>query len=85
MTMTVGKLHKLLGQLVDQGHARKPVCINKNTFRHPLEDDGAVILGVEAVTGPKWIGNADDDGFTKENADGTESGRMTVILEGGAA
>jgi hypothetical protein len=84
MTMTVATLHKRLAELVTRGHGRKPVCINKETFRDSLEQDGCVILGVEAIEGPKWIPNCDDDGGTKKNADGSESGRMTVVLKGDA-
>lgn len=83
MTMTVAKLHRLLGEIVERGHGRKPVCIDKSTFHHPLEGDGALILGVESVEGPRWIYNCDDEGGVKENADGSESGRMTVVLKGG--
>ncbi len=82
MSLTVARLHKALGSLVEAGHGRKPVCINKETFRHPCEMDGAVVLGVEAVVGPEWIGTADDDGGQKMNADGSESGRHVVILIG---
>lgn len=85
MTMTVARLHKLLGKLVEKGHGRKPVCIDKRTFSHPLENDGCTILGVDAIEGPRFIPNCDDDGGFKENSDGTESGRMTVVLKGGAA
>ena len=42
--MQVRTLYALLGQLIEQGHGRKPVCINKRTFNHVLEDDGAVIV-----------------------------------------
>lgn len=82
MTMTVEKLHRMLGNLVARGHGRKPVCIDKSTFRHPLEADGDVILGVECVLGPKFIPLADDDGGQKFRADGTEAGRMTVVIVG---
>jgi len=82
--MNVSQLHKQLGALVAQGHGRKPVCINKASFNHPLEEDGAVILKVQTVTGPRFITMTDDDGGTKFNKDGTESGSYTVVLEGGA-
>ena len=85
MSMTVQALHKKLGDLVTAGHGRKPVCVNKPSFYSPLEDDGAVIIGVESISGPKWIGNISDDGRTKWNQDGSESGRCAVVLEGGAA
>ena len=83
MTMTVSKLHKLLTELIAAGHGRKPVCINKRTFNHRMEEDGAVILPVESVSGPEFIGTTDDDGGTKFNRDGTEAGRYTVVLSGG--
>ncbi len=84
MTITVASLHKKLADLIAAGHGRKPVCINKESFTHPLENDGAVILGIESVKGPEWVGTCDDDGGIKVNADGSEAGRMTVILQGGA-
>lgn len=80
---TVAALHKRLGELVAAGHARKPVCVNKASFTHPLEGDGAVILDVHHIKDPEWISMSDDDGGTKWNADGTESGRYVVIIDGG--
>lgn len=82
MSMTVSRLHKLLGALVEAGHGRKPVLINKPTFRHNCEDDGVVMLDVEGVDGPRWISIADDDGGTKWNQDGTEAGKRVVLLYG---
>lgn len=82
MGMTVSGLHKLLGDLINAGHGRKIACINKDSFRHALESDGAVILEVEAVS-VRWIGNIDDDGGQKMNKNGTESGRMYAIISGG--
>ncbi len=83
MTMTVSRLHKQLTDLIAAGHGRKPVCINKRTFNHRMEEDGAVILPVESVSGPEFIGTTDDDGGMKFNRDGTEAGRYTVVLSGG--
>lgn len=85
MAMTVATLHKRLGEILARGHGRKPVCINKETFKDNRESDGCVILGVEEIEGPIFIPNCDDDGGYKENADGSESGRMTIVLKGGAA
>jgi hypothetical protein len=79
--ITVGKLHKFLGELVAKGHARKPVCIDKATFHHPLESDGATILEVEKGRF-MWIPMIDDDGGVKQNKDGTESGRQCLVLRG---
>ena len=82
MTFTVAALHKTLGKLVAAGHGRKPVQVNKATFTHPCEMDGTVILDIVEVQGPKWIPICDDDGGTKWNKDGTESGKTVVILAG---
>lgn len=85
MSFTVARLHKELGKLIEQGHGRKPVQINKQSFQSTLEDDGAVIMDINAIEGPRWVIRADDDGGTKWNRDGTEAGRRVVILKGGAA
>ena len=80
--MNVQQLHKALGALIEQGHGRKPVCVNKASFSHPLESDGAVILKVWSISEPRWINMTDDDGGTKFNKDGTESGSYTIVIEG---
>ena len=82
MSMTVSKLHRLLEVLIAAGHGRKPVCVNKRSFSHPLEEDGAVILDVAHIGTPQWIGMVDDDGGAKWNKDGTEAGRHVVIISG---
>lgn len=82
MSLTVSSLHKMLAKLIADGHGRKPVCINKRTFSHPLETDGVVILNIHGVTGPEWIAKCDDDGDPKINRDGSEAGSQTVILIG---
>ena len=51
-------------------------------FGHPCESDGYLILDVESVEAD-LIYVMDDDGGIKENADGTERMRMTVVLYGG--
>lgn len=79
---TVARLHKLLGALIDQGHGRKPVLVNKETFYDPREDDGCVLLKIFGVEGPRWICTADDDGGVKVNKDGTEAGSQVVVLYG---
>ena len=80
--MNVSTLHKALGKLVEAGHGRKPVAINKETFSHPLEQDGAVIINVTAIDGPQWIPRIDDDGGYATNKDGSESGHYVVVLLG---
>jgi hypothetical protein len=69
--MTVNQLHKLLCRLIDQGHGRRSVCIDKPSFRDNRENDGLVIM-------PVWRGVItsypllDDDGALTE--------RMTTSL-----
>ena len=75
--MTIGRLHKLLGRMIEQGHARKKVCINKTSFVHPLEGDGAVILEVETAQIESYP-MLDDDGSTKEN-----SSHTSLVFGGG--
>lgn len=81
MPITVGSLHKQLAKLIEQGHARKPVTVDKDTFKHNLECDGSMILNVEPVR-LEWILQADDDGGVKMNQDGSESGRYNLVLRG---
>lgn len=82
--MTVRKLHSLLGKLVEKGQGRVAVCVDKRSFRHNLEADGAVILDVVGVR-ESWTSWIDDDGGTKVGSRGQELGRQNVILFGGAA
>lgn len=81
-TLTVGRLHKILGEMVADGRARRPICINKDSFWHPLESDGVVILDVTEVK-EQCVIQSDDDGGAKTNKDGTESLRQCVVLGGG--
>lgn len=85
MSITVKRLHKLLGEMIEAGHGRKTVFVNKASFTDNREVDGVLILPVEAVEGPVWVSDADDDGGTKWNKDGSEAGRNIVILKGGAS
>ena len=81
-TMTVARLHKILGAMVEEGQGRRPVCVNKTSFYHPLENDGVAILDVtEAASGSITI--ADDEGFSSTNKDGSEKVRKVFVLGGG--
>jgi hypothetical protein len=84
MTMTVSRLHKLLGALIDAGHGRKPVMVDRSTFSDPRDNDGLILLPPWDVRS-EWVGNADDDGGVKMNRDGTESGRVCVVIVGDCA
>lgn len=81
MSMTVGKLHKLLGEAIAKGHARKPVCVDKETFWSPLEDDGCVILDADSAA-MQWVQQIDGDGATEVNKDGTEHGKRCFVIRG---
>ena len=81
-TITVAKLHKMLGELVDSGQGRRPVCVNKESFYHPLEGDGVAILDVTEAKADT-ITMADDDGWTATNKDGSEKTRKVFVIGGG--
>ena len=83
MRYTVARLHYELGKLIEQGHGRKPVWIDKHTFRHPCEADGCTVLPVAGME-VAWVPMADDDGGTAYNRDGTEKGRVALVLAGDA-
>lgn len=83
-TMTVTKLHKLLGVLIEDGQGRRSVCVNKASFHHPLESDGVAILDVTEARAES-ITMADDDGFSATNKDGSEKVRKVFVLGGGHA
>lgn len=80
--MTVSKLHKLLGELIQQGHKRKPVCVDKPTFTDNCEEDGVVILDVSGVE-VRPIPMMDEDGGTKIRQNGEECYRQTAVIYGG--
>lgn len=79
--MTLNKLHQFLGKLIEQGYGRRTVGVDKQSFRDNRENDGPMILPVCEVD-VHWINDADDDGGLAFNQDGTERGRITVILGG---
>ena len=79
--MTANRLHKLLSKLIAEGHGRSKICIDKETFWHALESDGAVILDVVSVR-PQWVPLTDDDGGAAYNKDGTERGSDCIVLSG---
>jgi hypothetical protein len=83
MNFTVNQLKKRLDKLVADGFGRLPVVVSKSTFTHNCEGDGVTILDVTGA-GKVLITNADDDGGTKFNKDGTESSRMCFMLVGSA-
>ena len=79
--MTILKLSRLCDQLIRNGHARKKVCVQKDTFSSPLENDGAVILPIDKG-GLLSFPMIDDDGGVKILADGSESSHTALVLCG---
>lgn len=83
MRFTVNRLHKELGKLIDKGHGRKIVCVNKDSFQHNCESDGCVILDVQGL-GIKTVPVIADDGGTKRLSNGTEACMTVLVLAGGS-
>jgi len=81
--VTLNKLYRELGKLIDKGHGRKTVVIDKRTFAHPLEDDGLCMIDVEGVDSA-FFRRLDDDGSTALNKDGSERTMSAVVLTGGS-
>ena len=79
--MQIRKLHRLLSELIDGGHGHKEVMINKNTFSHPLESDGAVIMPIESIY-LDWYELMDGDGFTEVDSRGCEKVKLSLIMDG---
>lgn len=81
--MTVKQLYRRLETIIDAGHGRKHVCVNKQTFTHPLESDGACILEISAIE-IQTFEMLDDDGWLKELADGSIGMRTCAVITGGS-
>lgn len=79
--MTLNQLKKHIDKLVAKGAGRYRVSVAKESFRDNREADGCTILPVEHVD-TDWIPDADDDGGTATNKDGTVRGRWIVVLGG---
>ena len=80
MRYTVARLHKELGKLVEAGHGRKVVTVDKESFQHNLPE---VTFHELAGLGIKYVSMCDDDGGTKWRKDGSESCSTILILAGG--
>ncbi len=79
--MTVNKLIKILQKAAADGHGRCPVCVDKPSFTHPLEPDGAVILDVSG-TRTESVLMINDDGGTLQEKNGRERYRYSFVLHG---
>jgi hypothetical protein len=82
-SMTVNQLHKILGELVAKNKGRMHVCIDKDTFQHPLEEDGCTIIDVKSGA-IEDIEISSDDGGAEFNKDGTIRHRHMFVMKGGA-
>jgi hypothetical protein len=78
--MTIGKLHRKLAELIQQGHARKLVVINKKTFTHPLESDGCCMLDIADLGLEIYNIMNDDGGIIHDN--GNEKLTQSLVLRG---
>lgn len=79
--MTVVRLNRILEGFIARGHGRLPVYINKLTFTDPLEQDGAVVIGIKDCEIHR-IELLDGDGFTKTRKSGTSCSKLTVVMFG---
>ena len=81
--MTLAQLTKQLQRLVDKGHGRTHVVINKSTFKNNLEADGCCMFDIEAVHVGRWI-ILDENGY-HIHADEQEHWREGIVLTGDCA
>lgn len=79
--MTINQLQKQIAKMIAKGHGRRQVCVNTETFKHPLEGDGVVIVPV-SIAEIETYEMADADGFLAERVDGTAIQRTVLVLAG---
>lgn len=79
--MTINQLHAITEKLIQQGCGRRKVTIDKSTFSHPLEGDGAVILDV-ASADFECVPILDADGYAERTKSGAEKIMMTLVMVG---
>lgn len=80
-TLTVNQLHKMLGQLIEDGNGRLSVCVSKTTFTHPLEGDGCSILQAYGIR-VEAVPMMDGDGGSEVTKAGREVTKRTAVLFG---
>lgn len=66
---------------MNSGYSHKSVMINKDTFKHPLESDGCVILDVQHVVVQVYH-ILNDDGGLDHGEDCHEKFKGAVVLYG---
>ena len=79
--MTLNKFKKIIDKLIEQGHGRTQVSVNKESFSDNRESDGCVILNVYGAE-YQYVPQAAGDGGTQFNADGTERYKRTIVIFG---
>jgi len=78
--MTVKNLFNRLGKLIEEGHGRKTVCVDKSKVTHALEADGCCIIPVTSVEIDVHE-MLDDDGGFKELANGQTAQRTALVIK----
>jgi hypothetical protein len=79
--MTLKQLRKHVESLIAAGHGNKQVYINKDTFAHPWERYGCVILNVRKIKIKTYV-KIDDDGSVMERKNGEECTFTAAVLLG---
>jgi len=77
--LTIGRLAKILNDMVEQGQGRRPVSVFKDT----LDTGNDTFNLCEIVKAEiELINICDGDGFHVENKDGSERMRSELVLRG---
>jgi hypothetical protein len=79
--MQLRTLYIQLGRMIEHGHGRALVAVDKESFRDNRESDGCTILPVSGFK-VYSVPQADDDGGHWANKDGTERMRTMCVLFG---
>jgi hypothetical protein len=80
--VTVNKLHKILTELIAKGHGRNTVYVDEPTFHSHPDGDEYGMLDISGVKGPEFVVSTGHNGEPKLRIDGSECGKMAVILYG---
>jgi hypothetical protein len=78
--MTIRKLHRMLGELIDSGNGKSRVYIYKGLSSHPLELYGDGTHRVNGVRLKQFV--SDKDGSTKRGNDNPEIVKTRLVLFG---
>jgi hypothetical protein len=78
--VTINQLNKLTSKLIEQGHGRRAVCVDKSKVTHPLEPDGCCVIPVTAAEIDVHE-MMNDDGGVKELANGQTAYRTALVIK----